>query len=141
MTFVKVLLFSISCLFFCRANAQDPSDSLCREKGLASYYGHQFHGRRTANGERFDQMRLTAAHRTLPFGSIVRVTNRANYQSVLVRVNDRGPYNKRRIIDLSKGAASKIGLINNGVGEVLVECIYDPSQSKPTTKNKIDTVP
>ncbi len=134
-------MFCIGCSFFSSSHGQASCDSLYWEKGLASYYGHQFHGRQTANGERFDQMGLTAAHRTLPFGSIVRVTNRTNYQSVLVRINDRGPYNKRRIIDLSKGAAIKIGLIDKGVGEVLLECIYDPSHSKPTITNKIDTMP
>jgi rare lipoprotein A len=141
MIIVKVLLFCLTTLFFSVSNAQTVSDYLCVEQGLASYYGSQFHGKLTANGERFDQMALTAAHRSLPFGSIIRVTNRVNYKSVIVRINDRGPFNKKRIIDLSKGAAIQIGLDDIGVGEVVLECIYDPSFSNPAPQIKIDTLP
>jgi rare lipoprotein A len=86
--------------------------------GVASYYGNELAGHRTANGERFDPGQLTAAHRTLPMGSIVRVTNSANGRSVVVRINDRGPFHGGRIIDLSKSAASRIGLIARGSGRV-----------------------
>lgn len=89
--------------------------------GIASYYGARFHGRTTANGERFDMNKMTAAHKTLPFGTKVRVTNRNNGRSVVVRINDRGPYVGNRTIDLSRGAAQKIGMINKGVVKVEIE--------------------
>ena len=86
--------------------------------GVASYYGRRFHGRRTANGERFDMHGYTAAHRTLPFGSMVQVTNPATGRSVTVRINDRGPFTRGRTIDLSRAAAEEIGLIARGHGTV-----------------------
>ena len=86
--------------------------------GVASYYADQFHGRRTASGERFDMAALTAAHRTLPFGSKVRVTNPANGKSVVVRINDRGPFTGGRTIDVSRAAAQRLGLIARGHGRV-----------------------
>lgn len=79
------------------------------ETGIASWYGKQFHGRKTASGERFDMEALTAAHPKLPFGSWVRVRNLINGRSIDVRINDRGPYIKRRIIDLSRAAAQALG--------------------------------
>lgn len=91
--------------------------------GQASYYGQKFHGRTTANGERFDMHGLTAAHRTLPFGTRVRVTNSRNKQSVTVRINDRGPFTGGRVIDLSRSAASKIGMIKSGVAPVNIEIL------------------
>jgi rare lipoprotein A len=84
------------------------------QSGVASYYGPGFHGRRTANGERFNQYGLTAAHRSLPFGTRLRVTNMRNGRSVIVRVNDRGPYSGGRILDLSTGAARAIGISGTG---------------------------
>jgi len=89
-------------------------------RGLASWYGHKFHGRRTANGERFDMNALTAAHPSLPFGTRLTVRNPANGREVAVRVNDRGPHTGRRIIDLSRAAAQAIGLVKAGVGTVVV---------------------
>jgi rare lipoprotein A len=86
--------------------------------GSASYYAAKFHGRRTASGERFDNTAMTAAHRTLPFGSKVRVTNPANGQSVVVRINDRGPFTKSRAIDVSHAAAKRLGLVARGHGTV-----------------------
>ena len=86
--------------------------------GNASYYGSQFDGRRTASGERFSMAAMTAAHRTLPFGSKVRVTNPANGRSVVVRINDRGPFHGNRLIDLSQGAAQRLGLVARGSGRV-----------------------
>jgi rare lipoprotein A len=91
--------------------------------GTASYYGPGFNGRRTASGERFDQNALTAAHRSLPFGTRVRVTNLANGKSVVVRINDRGPFKRSRIIDLSKGAAQKIDMIGTGTARVRLEVL------------------
>jgi rare lipoprotein A len=78
--------------------------------GIASFYGEEFHGRKTASGEKYDMHKLTAAHRTLPFGTKVKVTNIANGRSVVVRINDRGPFKKDRIIDLSFEAARRLGI-------------------------------
>ncbi len=94
-----------------------------RRKGMASWYGPGFHGRLTANGERYNQNGLTAAHKSLPFGTQVRVTNLNNGRSVIVRINDRGPYIHGRVIDLSKGAANVIGLLNSGVAPVQLEIL------------------
>lgn len=91
--------------------------------GVASYYGRRFHGRRTANGERFNMRAMTAAHRTLPFGTRVRVTNPRNGRSVVVRVNDRGPFIRGRSIDLSRAAAEKIGMISRGHATVKLEVV------------------
>lgn len=92
-------------------------------QGRASWYGPGFHGRRTASGEPFNQYALTAAHKTLPFGTRVRVTNLRNGRSVIVRINDRGPYSHGRIIDLSKGSAQQIGLVSSGVATVKLEVL------------------
>jgi len=89
--------------------------------GDASYYASRFQGRPTASGERFDNNQLTAAHRTMPFGTKVRVTNLSNGRSVVVRVNDRGPYARGRIIDLSQAAAKRIDIVRAGVARVRVE--------------------
>ncbi len=91
--------------------------------GEASYYADKFHGRMTANGETFDMYAITAAHRKLPFGTKVRVTNLVNGMNVVVRINDRGPFVKGRIIDLSYGAAKKIGLVQSGVTKVKLEIL------------------
>ncbi len=90
-------------------------------RGMASWYGPGFHGNRAASGEVFDQNEMTAAHRTLPFGTQVRVTNLNNGQSVVVRINDRGPFTGGRVIDLSAAAARAIGMLNSGVAPVRVE--------------------
>ena len=92
-------------------------------KGMASWYGPGFNGKRTASGERFRQNGLTAAHRTLPFGTIVRVTNLQNARTVDVRINDRGPFVRGRIIDLSKGAAERLRMIRTGVVPVEVRVL------------------
>jgi rare lipoprotein A len=87
---------------------------------MASYYGDDFHGRKTASGEVFDQWKLTCAHRDLPFGTRLKVTNLQNKKSVLVRVNDRGPWVSGRLIDLSYAAAKKIDMIQRGVVKVKI---------------------
>lgn len=92
-----------------------------REVGKASYYADKFKGRRTANGEIFRQWKKTAAHRTLPFGTKVTVKNLSNGRKVKVRINDRGPYVKGRMIDLSKKAAKEIGMIEAGVSDVEIK--------------------
>ncbi|HJW53151.1 MAG TPA: septal ring lytic transglycosylase RlpA family protein [Burkholderiaceae bacterium] len=94
-----------------------------RQRGLASWYGKQFHGSRTANGESYDMFAMTAAHPTLPIPSYVRVTNVRTMRSVIVRVNDRGPFKSDRVIDLSYAAATKLGIVAAGTGEVEVERI------------------
>ncbi len=91
------------------------------ETGIASWYGNPYHGRRTSNGEVFDMNQMTAAHRTLPFGAIVRVTNLDNRKTVSVRINDRGPFIEGRIIDVSRAAAREIGLIGPGTARVRIE--------------------
>ena len=91
--------------------------------GEASWYGPGFYGNRTANGELFRPCTLTAAHRTLPFGTKVRVTNLWNGRSAIVRINDRGPFHGRRVIDLAHGAASQLGLISSGIAQVKLEVL------------------
>jgi rare lipoprotein A len=91
--------------------------------GEASWYGEQFHGRRTANGEIYDMNKLTAAHRTLPFGTLVEVTNLENDRKVTVVINDRGPFARGRILDLSKEGASQLGFIEQGIAKVEVRVL------------------
>ncbi len=93
------------------------------QKGEASWYGPGFNGKKTASGEIFDMNKLTAAHRKLPFGTKVKVTNLNNNKSVTVRINDRGPYKKSRVIDLSRKAAIQIGLVKSGVAPVKIEVL------------------
>lgn len=98
------------------------------QEGVASWYGRAFHGRKTANGERFDMHQMTAAHRTLPFGSWALVKNIATGQEVVVRINDRGPFHNKRLIDLSQAAAGKIGL--NGLSQVSVKSLTEAEARK-----------
>lgn len=91
--------------------------------GMASYYGSELSGNRTASGERFDPNAMTAAHRTLSFGSLVAVTNLANGQEVVVRVNDRGPWGKSRILDVSYAAAKQLGMHRSGTAKVKLELL------------------
>nr|WP_086941199.1 septal ring lytic transglycosylase RlpA family protein [Thaumasiovibrio occultus] len=100
---------------------QDPEGFT--QEGRASWYGEKFHGHRTSNGEIYDMYSMTAAHKTLPLPSYVKVTNLNNNQSVVVRVNDRGPFHQGRIIDLSYAAARKIGVIETGTAPVKIEVI------------------
>lgn len=92
-----------------------------RAEGTASYYGKAHHGKRTASGERFNQNALTAAHRTLPFGTRVKVTNLANGRSVIVRINDRGPFGRGRIIDVSRKAAEQLNMLRTGTARVRLD--------------------
>lgn len=112
---------------------------LAQEKGEASWYGGKFQGRLTANGERFDTNMLTAAHKTLPFNTIVEVKNLGNDKIVHVRINDRGPFVEGRIIDLSRAAASKLDMVGTGVAKVEVRIIEDPSELKDNTDHNITT--
>jgi rare lipoprotein A len=98
---------------------------------MATWYGGRHHGGPTASGERFNKHALTAAHRTLPFGTIVRVTNERNGRSVTVRINDRGPFGKRgRIIDLSEAAARELGMIGSGVVPVTIRVLSRPARAQ-----------
>jgi len=93
------------------------------QTGKASFYADKFEGRPTASGEKYKHSKLTAAHKTLPFGTKVKVTNKANQKSVVVVINDRGPYVDGRIIDLSKSAAEELDFINQGLAEVIIEVV------------------
>jgi rare lipoprotein A len=98
-------------------------DTTYDQTGIASWYGPKFHGKKTASGETFDQNKLTAAHRTLPMQSLVRVTNLDNGHSAIIRINDRGPFQKGRIIDLSKRSASELGI--RGTARVRVQLMKE----------------
>lgn len=102
---------------------KESSLSVHQLEGIASYYADEFHGRTTANGEIYDMHTLTAAHRTLPFNTKVRVINIENKKSVIVRVNDRGPFKDNRVIDVSLEAAKQLGLIANGTAQVKLETL------------------
>lgn len=103
--------------------AQQSAEVVDEITGRASWYGPKFHGKETASGETFDMTELTAAHRTLPFGTRVRVINEANGKAVVVRINDRGPFGGKRIIDLSRKAAEIIGIKAKGVARVTLEVL------------------
>ena len=98
----------------------------------ASWYGPKFHGKITANGEIYDQMALTAAHKSLSFGTLLKVTNPKNGRSVIVRINDRGPYIEGRDLDLSKGAAIELGILRKGVARLKIEEVALSETSNPT---------
>ncbi|MEO8347207.1 MAG: septal ring lytic transglycosylase RlpA family protein [Betaproteobacteria bacterium] len=123
-----------------------------KERGIASWYGRKFHGQKTSNGETYDMYAMSAAHPTLPLPSYARVTNMATGKSVVVRVNDRGPFLHDRIIDLSYAAANRIGVAARGSGEVVVESIIPgeggtvvavapPSALSPTAQSDTNTAP
>ena len=101
------------------------------QRGMASWYGGRFHGRKTASGERFDQGDLTAAHRTLPFGSLVCVRSTVTGKTVVVRINDRGPYGEGRVIDLSQGAAQELGMLGLGIKPVEMWTLSDGQDECP----------
>jgi rare lipoprotein A len=144
--FFLMLLTITSCTSFVRFTSEDkikievqnikPVASVTEDKeldeedftgeimtGTASYYADKFHGKKTASGEIYDQDDFTAAHRTLPFGTKVLVTNLENNKSVIVRINDRGPYKKSRLIDVSRAAAEELDMIQSGIVEVEVKVL------------------
>ncbi len=100
------------------------------ERGIASYYSDRLAGRPTASGQPYEPTELTAAHRTLPFGAVVRVTRTSNGRSVEVRINDRGPHTRGRIVDLSRRAADALGLVRDGVAEVALRVLSLPPPKK-----------
>lgn len=101
------------------------------ESGIASWYGADYHGSQTANGEIYDMDSMTAAHKTLPFGSYVRVVNRDNGRHVTVRINNRGPYVDGRVIDLSRRAARVMGILERGLARVDLYLVKDPHLNGP----------
>lgn len=107
------------------------------EQGIASWYGTKFHGRRTSSGETYDMYAMTAAHKTLPLPTYARVTNKRNGRSIIVRINDRGPFHKNRIIDLSYAAATKLGIVTRGTGLVEVRAIDPRRYGSAKTKGKL----
>lgn len=123
----RFLAMALPLLLAMPAVAQDQNgdDETEIGSGLASYYGRELAGNRTANGERFNPADLTAAHRTLAFGTRVRVTNLSNGQSVIVRVNDRGPFGGDRVIDISQAAAKEIGMHRTGTARVSLTLLDD----------------
>lgn len=106
------------------------------ERGLASWYGNEFHGRLTASGEPFDQNQISAAHRTLPFGTVVRVTNLDNGRTLDVRINDRGPFVKGRILDLSRAAAAELDMVRAGVARIELRVVDQQSRHRPTAAER-----
>ena len=106
-----------------KTNKSTFNKNIMTYRGLSSYYGHKFHGKLTANGEVFDMYGLTAAHKEMPFNTIVRVTNKNNGTSLIIRINDRGPYIDGRILDCSFGAAKKLGFVKEGIAPVKIEVI------------------
>jgi rare lipoprotein A len=119
----KVLLGGLLLTFFQMLSLQAQSLIGYQQKGRASYYASKFNGRPTANGEKFSNKELTAAHRTLPFNTLLKVTNPANGKEVLVRVNDRGPFSPNKMLDLSLAAAERLGIVQAGVASVTIEVV------------------
>ncbi|MFV1943291.1 septal ring lytic transglycosylase RlpA family protein [Pseudomonas luteola] len=127
---LRIALLSLTILFAGCANREPYSSPMSpaavhgyQDSGLASYYAKRHAGRRTASGERYNPSEMTAAHRTLPFGTRVEVTNLSNGKRAVVRINDRGPHVRGRIIDLSRNAASSIGLISDGVAKAQIRAL------------------
>jgi rare lipoprotein A len=111
------------------------------EEGIASWYGPGFHGKRTANGEIYDMHAMTAAHKILPLGTIVRVTNKHNGRSLVLRINDRGPFADDRVIDLSRAAADKLDVLSRGTAPVRITVFDDQVQTASATAKADDQPP
>lgn len=126
---VVILLFSA--IAGSAAEKRKKSDGKGLLSGIASIYASRFHGRHTASGERYNHEALTAAHRSLPFGTLVRVFNLKNGRDIVVRINDRGPFHRGRIIDLSAGAARALGFLRQGMTKVKLEVLHLPGQGPP----------
>lgn len=118
-----LLLALLLCAGCATTGGPPPTPEQPSVTGTASFYAHRFNGHKTASGDVYDENDLTAAHRTLPFGTRVRVTNVENDRSVVVTVNDRGPHNHRRVIDLSRHAAELLGFVEKGTARVLLEVL------------------
>ncbi|MCP9443033.1 MAG: septal ring lytic transglycosylase RlpA family protein [Nitrospira sp.] len=129
LTQTTLMLGALSCLLLSACSWLPTGESLLdigiKERGVASWYGARFHGKVTASGERFDMGAFTAAHRTLPLGSMIRVVNLANGKHARVRITDRGPYVNGRILDLSYAAAVQLGMVEAGISVIQLEVIGD----------------
>ena len=156
-TLILVLMFLITSSFMSKTRAQKPEVGNAF-KGKASYYHKKFHGRKTSNGELFNNLAYTCAHRTLPYGTMLEVENPISHKWVIVRVNDRGPYAKNRVLDLSYQAAKEVGMLQKGIifvnariigkdGEVLLfregstESNYLEIFSTDSTQFKVPLIP
>lgn len=119
-SFILVAMLFVSSITFAKPFVGKSYD------GRASFYGAYQHGNKTASGERFNMNALTAAHRTLPLGCTIRVTNKDNGKSVVLKVNDRGPFHSNRILDVSKGAAKQLDFVKKGVADISIEVLKLP---------------
>jgi rare lipoprotein A len=119
----SLLFLTLFLMSSCATSRGTATRGMTLEVGIASWYGPTFHGKSTANGETYNQNELTAAHKTLPFNTVVKVTNLDNGKSVTVRINDRGPYAGNRVIDLSRAAAAEIDMIGPGTAQVRLELV------------------
>lgn len=128
-----VMMCLLGLLVSCLPAQQTTAQTIDRPEGVASWYGAEFAGRPTANGEIYDPSQMTAAHRTLPFGTFIRVTNIKNGLNAVVRINDRGPFARGRIIDVSRAAAELLGMIGPGTAQVKLELISnEPAPTAPS---------
>ncbi|HLK66928.1 MAG TPA: septal ring lytic transglycosylase RlpA family protein [Bryobacteraceae bacterium] len=127
---LAVLILYVTLGVLAGGGAPPPPESPAPETGIASWYGYPYHGRHSADGEIYDMEKLTAAHRTLPFGTWVRVVNLRNERAVRVQITDRGPFIDGRIIDLSRAAARAVGLVHAGIGPVRLEVLGKPGASR-----------
>ena len=128
---LKIFLIGVAIFIVAGVYAQNdsvPKKKLKTQKGNASYYARKFEGRRTASGEKYRRKLLTAAHRTLPFNTRVKVTNPKNGRWVIVRINDRGPFHKKRIIDVSERAARHLGIFGHGFSMVIIHEVPDSAE-------------
>ena len=132
-SFILTLIFALNLSAFASGTGKT-------QTGTASWYGSKYHGKRSSNGEIYNKNKMTAAHPSLPFGTEVKVTNLSNNQVVVVRITDRGPFGKHRIIDLSEAAARKIGMIRSGTAKVTMEILSKPESEVPPTVALADSV-
>ncbi|MDR0629680.1 MAG: septal ring lytic transglycosylase RlpA family protein [Treponema sp.] len=129
---IAIMITGLGCAILCIAQTQ-PANTGYRQEGIASYYGDEYNGLNTASGEKYDSTKFTAAHPTLPFGTILTVTNTQNNKQVIVRVNDRGPSKPVRIIDVSKAAAEQLDMLITGTAPVIIEEHIPSSPTSPSS--------
>jgi rare lipoprotein A len=139
-TVLTVVILLFSAIAGSAAETRKKSAGKGLLSGIASIYASRFHGRPTASGERYNHKALTAAHRFYPFGTLVRVFNLKNGRSIVVRINDRGPFHRGRVIDLSAAAAKALGFLKHGMTKVKLEVIHFPGKGHPP-KDLPDLVP
>lgn len=132
---------AVFAIFFSSCGARRPAKAIyprtgTSQSGIASWYGDPYHGRQTASGEVFDMEQMTAAHRAWAFGTIVNVRNLDNGRTVLVKINDRGPFVRGRIIDLSRGAAREAGMLDAGLAKVKLTVVSAPAHPPPPARGR-----